>query len=51
MFKSIGFLVNVLLASAGVGFFLVMLGAVKLGSALLIGGALLAYLGFMLLVH
>jgi len=50
MLKKIGFWINVLLASVGIGFLLAMLGAVKLGSALLIGGALLAYLGLML-VH
>ncbi len=50
MFGRISFLINLLLAGIGLGCFLAVLGAVKLGSALVIGGALAAYLLFMLWV-
>jgi hypothetical protein len=50
MFGRISFVINLALAGLGLGFFLVVLGAVKLGSALMIGGALVAYLLFMLWV-
>ena len=50
MFGRISFLINFLLAGVGLGFFLAVVGAVKLGSALMIGSALVAYLLFMLWV-
>jgi hypothetical protein len=50
MLSKLGFLINVLIACVGIGFFLMMLGASTLGGYLMFGGAAVAFLGLML-VH
>ncbi len=49
MIEKLGFLLNVLLASFGLGMLLIALGATTVGGYVLFGGAAVAYLGFMLM--
>lgn len=49
MFEKISFLINLLLASFGVGVLLLAFGATTLGGSVLFGGAAVVYLWFMLM--